>query len=354
MSLPFCAWGAGRSRDRLVLKTTRPGTPEGPPGRSGNAEGAEGAPAGRGKRRRTERELRHSGYRKPPPASEEGELRPAGAEACATTPRPWSEQRRRGGSHGKGRGEHLLAKPARCRAWRLPGHPRPRGARGTPPRPPERGRPRRLPSHSAPGLPAPLGAAARPRLSSPCGSAACRGLRARTARSACGPSAAAAAAPRRSRTPPWRPQAPARLSVCLSVRPPPRCRPPPLPRAAEPRARPRPGAFLQPAAARGRHTGGSALRPRAAPPPRPATPLPPRPPIADEQCPARANERPRMGAWCARPTAWRSGGRGSQWRSDKTAAGERRPAPASGRDPRPGWRLGTEGPGTARPRVLVQ
>lgn len=200
-------------------------------------------------------------------------MRPAGAEACATTPRPWSEQRRRGGSHGKGRGEHLLAKPARCRAWRPPGHPRPRGARGTPPRPPERGRPRRLPSHSAPGLPAPLGAAARPRLSSPCGSAACRGLRAHTARSACGPSAAAAAAPRRSRTPPWRPQAPARLSVRPSAAP--------LPAPATAPGR---GAARSPPPRRVPTAGGSAWASHGrvtpsgrAPRPRPARPRPCRP-----------------------------------------------------------------------------
>lgn len=103
-------------------------------------------------------------------------------------------------------------RPADAPTRLAPTHPqgRPRAPGTTPPK---RGRPRgpsqpylppthRLPAGQRPQEPHP-----RPRRSSPCGTAACRGRRARTARSACGPSAAAAAAPRRSRTPPWRPQA---------------------------------------------------------------------------------------------------------------------------------------------------
>lgn len=249
-----------------------------------------------GKRRRTDG-AEAAGPRLP--GWEGRELRPPGAQG---TPMPAREHLGpRGSSSG---GAAVTARGAGSTCWpNLPGAD-PGARRDTPahgePEEPRHG-PRNAAAHGGvsaiptPGLSAPLGAAARPRRSSPCGSAACRGLRARTARSACGPSAEAAAAPRRSRTPPWRPQAPppARRSVCRSVRPPPRCRT--LPRAAEPRARPRPGAFPQPAAACGRRPGGSPLpAARRAP----ATPPPPRPPIGGEQRRARANgragpERPR-------------------------------------------------------------
>lgn len=340
VSLPSCAWGAGRSGDSLVLKKkTRPATPERSPGRSDNAEGAEEAPAGRGEAATDGAGA--AGPRLPGVRlGGEGIEAPPGAQG---TPRPARPPR--GGSHGEGRGEHLSAKPARCRRWRPPVHPR--GARGTPPRPPKRGRPRRRPNHPHPRPP---GAAARPRRSSPCGSAAFRGLRARTARSACGPSAAAAAAPRRSRTPPWRPQAPApaRQSVCLSVDPSAAPLPDPVPAAAPGR-----GAARSPPPRRVPSAGGSARAwPGGSPPP--ASRRAPATPPAN-----RGRAAPGTGQWERGPRAAAAANvgvaraaNGAAERPERRPMGQRQdcgrhapPRPAPGR-PQGGTR---GGPGTAGP-----
>lgn len=118
------------------------------------------------------------------------------------------------------------------------------------------------------------------------------------------------------------------LSVCRSVR----TLPPPLPRAAEPRARPRPGASPPPAAARGR---GRAGHPRHAPAAPPAN---------------RGRAVPGAGQWARRPREAAAANVGvahaansAAERRERRPMGQRqdcgrrappRPAPPSGRDPR--------------------
>lgn len=244
----------------------------------------------------------------------------------------------------------------RTSAHRAPA-PAPRG--GT-----HRGRPTRPPATAlrnagaVPAIPPPPCRRPRPgsaprrrtppaRRSSPCGTAGCRGRRARTARSACGPSAAAAAAPRRSRTPPWRPQDtgyPLPTAPLPNPRRPAHAAPPaPMGRgtARPPAGSPLPGpvAALRPRPPR-RHcagvgAGGSHRQLRAAPPPphtlAPAWPRPPPAATANRGRGARpaGGPRPNRRSAPARLQLWNVGGgsRGASRRGETPA----RPTEGRGR-----------------------
>lgn len=340
MSLPSCAGGAGHSRDSPVLEKDAAGDScavarekrprRGRPGRAG-AAGRRVPPGSEGR-----------GGDRDPPAHRGPQGLPEDTSALGGAA-PEGRQSRRG-ARGAPEGQ--------ARPVPTPGHSRPRGARGTH-HGPQTGPPA---AASQPSHPQPPGAARsrRPpprlltvRLSSVSGSAGSHSslsLRSQCSSGGCSPplshtSMAAAGTP----TGP---------SLCLSVGrsvPRPAAGPCPGPRSRALAPAPAPSPSWRQRAGVGR--AGHPRQLRAAHPPRLRRPA--------RQSGASSAGRGPMGArapsgrgrgmwaWRARPMARRSGGRASQWDSDKTAPGAVRPAspPQGGTCGGPGPAPGMVAPG---------